>query len=546
MFHQPGLHVRSGILQKHKTNMINSVSRHGNIFKHVIVLPSRLRCTTGKGTVIYNQQLQKLGKLAGMARKLMVGKFVKKSTETELGSIVCDDLKDMGPTFVKIGQFMSTRSDIFGKDFTAPLTSLQDKVSPMNSMQVQEMINALEAMHPNMFQFISPEPIAAASIGQVHYAKLLDGSEVVIKFKRYNIDKTIRDDFTMLLGIISFIKMFSQHRQVQEIEISLKEYYALLLEEIDFQKEASNMQRFARQFEGTKWIKVPKTYREMCSDDMIVMEYVPSIKINDVAEIERNKLKKEVISQKLLECFFSQIVEHGFVHIDPHPGNVGINATTGKIVFYDYGMFVELNGILKDNIKQLMLAMYDRDIDDVCNILVNYDIIKLEPSRAPYFKKFIASFLVYLDNLDVKDFKVSYLDRIDQSEMQFLISSKFVLLLRGISIMEGNCKLLDPEFNYRAVLDPFLNDFVIDISYIERRGNKDLERFTKTSDRIVTSEISLGMVENDLAALKAKHSKDMTKQRIIMIVLFVALAFNSNMDVHPLSFLPFLCFLYSK
>jgi predicted unusual protein kinase regulating ubiquinone biosynthesis (AarF/ABC1/UbiB family) len=195
------------------------------------------------------------------------------------------------------------------------------------------------------------------------------------------------------------------------------------------------------------------------------------------------------------------VVNNGFVHIDPHPGNVGI-MEQGKIVFYDYGMFVRLNGIMKDNLKKLFLAMYDRDIDSVCELLISLEIVTVDPVKKPYFKKFIASFLTYIDNLNINDFRVSYIDKIDLDETQFLISSKYLLLLRGIAILEGVCRNLNPNFNYRDVLDPFISEFTFDLQYLEKKGTRDLERFTKTPDKVLTSEISLGMVESDMNKMK--------------------------------------------
>jgi predicted unusual protein kinase regulating ubiquinone biosynthesis (AarF/ABC1/UbiB family) len=250
------------------------------------------------------------------------------------------------------------------------------------------------------------------------------------------------------------------------------------------------------------------------------MEYVPSIKINNTHEIEIMNFNKILISEKLLECFFTQIIQYGFVHIDPHPGNVGISKD-GKIVFYDYGMFVKLDGVMKDKLKTLFLAMYDRDVDEVCNLLIELEIITVEPSKKAYFKKFIASFIIYIDNLNVDDFKLSYLDKIDQSEMQFLISSKFLLLLRGITILEGVCKNLNPNFNYRDILDPYISDFIIDINYIERRGEKDISRFTKAPDKITSSEISLGMIENDVDQLKKKLINFDLKTKYILSTILV-------------------------
>ena len=493
-------------------------------------------------------KVKKATRIADLASKVCITKFVEKRGDAYVGRIVCDQLKTMGPTFIKIGQFISTRSDIFGKEFTSELKDLQDNVLPIDDRVIQTYVEELQTRFPGVFHEISDKPLATASIGQVHCGKLANGDDIAIKFKRESIDTVIHEDFSLLLGFVSLVRLFSTHRQVQEVDISLREYYALLLEEIDFSKEVSNMVRFAEQFKDVRWIKVPRPYTELCSDSTIVMEYVPSIKISDVEAIEKQGLRKDILSQKLLECFFTQIVQYGFVHIDPHPGNVGINADTGKIVFYDYGMFVELNGILKDNIKQILIALYDRDIEDVCELLLQYDIIKLEPERKPYFKKFIASFLVYLDTLNVNDFQVSYLDRIDQSEVQFLISSKFILLLRGISIMEGNCKALDPSFNYREILDPFINEFIMDISYFEKRGSKDIKRFTSTSDRIVTSEISLSMVERDIQTMKKKYTNDFTKYKIIIAVMLLVSVVSGEHQylAQATSVYMFLYILYSK
>lgn len=465
----------------------------------------------------------KATRLTKLALEIGIAKNIMKKPDSYVGKITFNTLKDLGPTFVKIGQFISTRSDIFGEEFTNELKMLQDNVSPMSIDDIQPYINQIQ----DNFEYIDKIPIAAASIGQVHIGKLNDGKSTAIKFKRVNIDKTINSDFVMLLSIIDFVKLFVSHRQVTEVEISLKEYYNLLLEEIDFKNEVKNMKAFKKQFRNTKWIKVPTPYEHLCNNDIIVMEYVPSIKINDLHKIKEARLDSEKISEKLLQCFFTQVVQYGFVHIDPHPGNVGLTID-GKIVFYDYGMFVKLDGTLKDNIKSLFLAMYDRDVNEVSQLLIDLEIINVEPSKVSSFKKFIASFLDYIDNLDIDNFKLSYLDKIDQSEMQFLISSKFILLLRGITILEGVCKSLNPDFNYREILDPFISDFIIDIQYLERRGRKDISRFRSANDKIATSEISIDLMENEMGALKKKVSVADVRNKYVMSAVVFALQLQAE------------------
>ena len=497
----------------------------------------------GRGAIGFGKQL------IGQSPDFAFGDLQEKTAEQ-----VFKVLGELKGGAMKFGQALSVFEAALPEDIAKPyretLVKLQESAPPLPARVVHKVLakELGEDWRDNFSEF-NDTPAASASIGQVHYAKLKDGREAVIKFKRLNIASTIKDDFDMLLSIVNFIKLFSQHRQIQEVEISLKEYYALLRDEIDFVKEVQNMKIFGEQFKDTRWLKVPVPYEKYCNNDMIVMEYVPSIKIDDVEAIKSAGLKMEVISQKLLECFFTQIVQYGFVHIDPHPGNVGI-LPQGKIVFYDYGMFVKLSGIMKDNIKLLFLAMYDRDVEDVCDLLIEYEIILVEPSKKPYFKKFIASFLGYLDNLDIDNFKVSYLDRIDQSEMQFLISSKFILLLRGISILEGVCKNLNPGFNYREILDPFITEFIMDVSYLERRGTKDLANFTKASDRISTSEISIGMVENDLEMIKKRLSamtSSYDKQRIIFgLVSVIAFTHSEDIETRFILLVAFLYTIYNK
>lgn len=484
----------------------------------------------------------KVGKLAWDVGKVRIATKDKTQVDTLTGKLTYDTIKTLGPTFVKIGQFISTRSDIFGKDFTNELKELQDNVVPMTYDEIEPYIQSLQ---PH-FTELQTVPLAAASIGQVHYGVLKSGQEVAIKLKRVGIDETIRMDFTMLLGLINIFKVFMVNRQITEIEISLKEYYSLLQEEINFKNEVANMIKFKQETTGVSFIKVPAPVIELCTNDIIVMEYVPSIKVNDIHALDEMKADKLKISQKLLESYFTQIIDYGFVHIDPHPGNVGITPQ-GKIVFYDYGMFVSIDGVMRTSLKQLFLAMYDRDVEDVCNILIEMQIVTVEPIKRPSFKKFIASFLAYLDNLNVDDFKVSYLDRIDQEEMQFLISSKMILLLRGITITEGVCKNLNPKFGYREILDPYINTFIIDIEYFERRGTKDISRFTQASNKIIKSEISLDLVENDVNNLKKTlKDKDM-KSRYIMMSMCLVLSLQSQpLEAKCITVLAFLYLLVNK
>lgn len=437
--------------------------------------------------------LKSLDKTARFYANFERKRILERCSPRQLGAWSKNELAKMGPTFIKIGQFVSTRSDVFGKELTDELKSLQDSAAPLDWKDVR-------AAAPQTLPAgaIEEAPIASASIGQVHLATY-EGKRVVVKLKRPNIDAQIRADFQGLLAWIRFMKTFSKDRRIFEFEILFTEYYKLLLEEIDFKKEAENITRFQKMFEKTPWIKVPALVPELTTDTCVAMEYVPSIKIDDVEALKSRNLNPSKIATKLIECYVEQIIRHGYVHIDPHPGNVGMTDRS-QIVFYDYGMVLEIDEKIQAHFDDLLVALYDRNIDAIARLVVDVGLIVVEPKNLVHLKKFLLFFLTYIEKMDFDDFKVSYLDTMKTSDMPFLISSKFLLLLRGLSILEGNCKALDPSFNYKKTLDPYIQDTLIDIQYLENKAIVDLKSMQNFGSKLKEQEIEMEILRSSIAS----------------------------------------------
>jgi len=456
-------------------------------------------------------------------------KNVKKYTDAEIGRWVKDKLVSMGPTFVKIGQFMSTRTDVFGEEITNELKDLQDNVSPLTYETLEEYINPILIN----FESLEKEPIASASIGQVHIGKLKTGEKIVIKVKRPFIENQIDEDFELLLFVVKVLKKISDERQIKEFEILFNEYYKLLKEEIDFKREAATMQKFADFFSDKKWLKIPKVYSKFSNDNVITMEYLPCIKINDIEAIDKLKFNREKIAQKLVELFICQIIDSGLVHIDPHPGNVGITEA-GKIVFYDFGMVLNIDLKIKEKFTSFLIAIYDKDINEICNIAIEIGLITVEPQNIPYFKTFLISFLAYVEKADIEEFKISYINKISQSEKApFLISSKFVLLLRGISILEGVCKKLDPNFNFKKPLDPYIDQFIVDINYFEKRAMSDLRLITRVPDKVQSNQIQIEVLEKSIRDVENVTRQDQKEKyhQIIGILFTMMMQYEFNQGI---------------
>lgn len=436
-------------------------------------------------------------------------KHVKKAPNHVLGKVTKERFSKMGPTFIKIGQFMSTRSDIFGMEFTNELKGLQDNIDPFDIDP---------STIPSRIK-LSPKPLATASIGQVYQGELDTGEPVAVKVKRPNIAEDIDIDFQAFLTVVNMATLVSNQREIYELRTVVNEYYKLLQEEIDFKKEVGNMIRFKELFKEKKFVKVPTPILELSGDDVIVMEYLPSVRVDNINELSSIGFNRKKIAEKLVEVYLDQILDFGVVHIDPHPGNVGISKN-GKIVFYDYGMVQTIGIDFKKDLKNILLAVYEKNVDYLCQLFVESEIVIVERSKLPYLKNFVLVFLSYVDNLNVVEFKERYVDKIDSGDIPFTISSKFLLILRGISILEGVCKTLDPAFNYRENIDRFVEDGVVDFEYIERKAILDIDNMRSMPDKVTQNTIQLEMVEKNVQRIENRMAPANTKNLSLFFFIF--------------------------
>lgn len=470
----------------------------------------------------------KLAKILRFAGSLQYKRVIQKASYEELGVFTRENLAELGSTFIKIGQLLSTRSDVLDKRFTSQLLTLQDKVPPFDISMYRHEVN-------NITSSFEDTPIASASIGQVHRAVLKTGESVAIKLKRPNIASDIDTDFKMLLGLITILRKIQDRRELYELETVFKQYETLLNEEIDFTREVANMQVFSDMFstsDDLKFIKVPTPYPSVSTNDIIVMEYLPAIKISDIAMLDRLKFNKPLIAEKLVECYIKQIVEYGKVHIDPHPGNVGMT-TNGKIVFYDYGMVFNINPVLMSKFQELLIAVSEKDAGRIAELMVEGDIVTVEPDNFIYLRSFVLSFLNYIETVDVGYIKENFIDKIGNKDLPFLINSNFLLILRGLTILEGVCKSLDPAFSYKKVIDPYINKQIpIDITYLEQRALKDIQTIQKLSISQVITDTQKSDIDKELLEKKVKdmveaREKQQARQTVSNVVLMgMLLAFG--------------------
>jgi predicted unusual protein kinase regulating ubiquinone biosynthesis (AarF/ABC1/UbiB family) len=459
--------------------------------------------------------------------KFLVSYQIKSATlknKKELAKWTKAQVIDLGPTFIKMGQFVSTRADIFDQEIIDELQTLQDKAPPFSGEDAKNIITEqLGRPYYEVFKDFVYEPLASASISQVHRARLISNDkEVVIKVQRPYISEYFDRDFTTLHMIFDFASI-SNNRSIQDSKILLDDCYKYMYEELAFQNEKDNLLKFQEILGNNSEIIVPKVYPELSTDKIITMEYVPSVKIGRLDGVDRS-----LLASVLMECFIKQIIEHGIIHADPHPGNIGITKD-GKIVLYDFGQVTKLDDIFVKSVKPLLFAVYEKDIDAVGEIMLKTKtIIPTKVIDKKFMRSFIAKIIKYFEDVDFKEFQLSMINSdFEDMELPFKINSKLIMVFRSLSLLEGICKDLDPDFSYFKVINMLMSDVFFDMDYIDHRARKDLfSLFDVTPDEPMET-FQTKIEENNRKHVK---SMDLTLRQYqkIMILLMTLNVWDFN------------------
>lgn len=434
-------------------------------------------------------------------------------------------LIELGPTFVKIGQFVSTRTDIFDKNMIKELKTLQDATPPFDGLIARQIVfEELGCPINEVFAEFDDTPLASASISQVHRATLLTGEEVVIKVMRPQIKESFDRDFKTLKTILNVAGVLNE-RTISDSKVLLDECYQYLYEELSFENERKHLEFYYDMLKDITEIIVPKVYSEFSTDRIITMEYVPSKKITS-----KTSNKKEIMATILMECFIKQVVVHGIIHADPHPGNIGLTAD-GRMVLYDFGQVVTLDEMFVKSVKPLFYSVYERDVDAVTDILIKTKaIILTRPMEKRSIRDFVEKIIRYFENMDITEFQMSMLDGDLGIDLPFRINPKFIMLFRSLSLLEGICKELDPTFSYFKVIDILMNDLFFDIDFFDYKARKDVKLIfdvptVQDQTQVIQEEIKESNRKN---LTRIKQTMD-ESQKILLVFVVLSLFDTTNM-----------------
>ncbi|MBI5197783.1 MAG: AarF/ABC1/UbiB kinase family protein, partial [Nitrospirae bacterium] len=363
-------------------------------------------------------------------------------------------LEELGPTFVKFGQILSLRRDIFPEEFILELQKLQDNVPPFSTSGVRaSILSELKKTVEELYASFEEAPLAAASIGQVHRAVLRDGSEVVVKVQRPNIEKTIETDLSILTNLAKLIVKYLPESRLYDPVGLVDEFRKVIHRELDFRTEGRNGEKFRNYFKDSKTLFVPKVIWPLSAKRVLTLEYSTGRKVSEVGEDSDFRRR---LAKNFNDAYLQQIFEFGFFHADPHPGNIFI-LSDGRICFHDFGIMGHLDEETMESLANLFLAFLEKDIGGMADCYLNVGIVSGDLDQKG-FQRDLKEFIEAYYDLPLREFSFAeVMNSLIDIGRRYRIAVPTDLLLLGktFMIVESIVRTLDPDFNLIDNIRPY-------------------------------------------------------------------------------------------
>ena len=377
-------------------------------------------------------------------------------------------LEELGPIFVKFGQVLSTRRDLVPPDIADELALLQDRVPPFGSdLAVAQITQSLGAHPDQLFAYFEREPVASASIAQVHFARLKDGKDVAVKVLRPGMKKLIDEDMALMNLAASLIeKVWGEARRLKPREV-VAEFDKYLHDELDLMREAANASQLRRNFAGSTLLMVPEMYWDYCSSSVIVMERMRGIPVSQIDRLAAEGIDLKKLSSDGVEIFFTQVFRDGFFHADMHPGNILVSVepeTFGRYIALDFGIVGTLNDFDKDYLSQNFLAFFRRDYKRVAEAHIESGWAP-PSTRVDELESAVRACCEPIFDRPLKDISFGQiLLRLFQTSRRFNVEvqPQLVLLQKTLLNIEGLGRQLDPDLDLWKTAKPHLERWMSD------------------------------------------------------------------------------------
>jgi ubiquinone biosynthesis protein len=419
----------------------------------VSLKPERLKRYKDVALLLVKYGRSDLVKQAGLEDSIELDEMQLAETRPEAEELAAD-LEKLGPTFIKLGQLLSTRADLLPTPYLEALSRLQDRIEPFSYEEVDQIVSGeLGVRISKAFADFDPEPLAAASLAQVHLAHMRDGREVVVKVQRPNIREQIVEDLEALSEIAHFLDAHTELGKRYDFENMLKDLRASILRELDFKLEANNLITFAENLREFDRIIIPEPVEDFCTSRVLTMEYITGKKITELNPLRLMEIDGPGLARELFRAYLKQILLDGFVHADPHPGNVFLTDDE-QIALLDLGMVARLLPGFRDNVLRLLLAIAEGRGEEAAEVTIRMGEPKPRFEKAEFSKR-IAELVA--ENADanltrLNSGKVVLEITKISADCWFRLPSQFTMVAKALLNLDRSVFTLDPNFEPTAII----------------------------------------------------------------------------------------------
>lgn len=407
---------------------------------------------------VLSRALQVIWSFIGFLLGLLWDRWRKQTHTPQRAEQLRQVLTKLGPTYIKVGQALSTRPDLARKDFVEELVKLQDQLPPFDNETAISIIHQELGYHPEtIFVSLSENPIAAASLGQVYRGRLHNGDEVAIKVQRPHLLPILTLDLYLIRWGVQLLSPWLPVNLGHDLTLIVDEFGIKLFEEIDYINEGRNAEKFAHNFRNNPNVKVPRIYWDYTSKRVLTLEWIQGYKLNGASSLIAANVDINQFIQDAVEAGLQQLLEHGFFHADPHPGNLFV-LSDGRIAYIDFGMMDQLDQYSKEIIVDALVHLVNRDYEDLAEAFVKLGFLAPGTDINPIIPA-LEKILGDIIGERVRDFNIKTVtDRFSDImyDYPFRIPASFALIIRSVVTQEGLAMSINPEFKLVEMGFPYI------------------------------------------------------------------------------------------
>ena len=427
------------------------------------------------------------GYLRDRRRFVLFGSSRPVTTETrvERAELLLDSLLTLGPTFIKLGQLLSTRPDVLPPEYVDVLTDLQDRVPPADWENARVVLEEELGPVDDVFDDFDREPISGASLGQVYTAQV-EGEPVAVKVRRPGIEELVEADLRVVRWTLPVVARFVGEGRAFSLRSLADEFSKTIREEMNYDREAEMLTEIRANFADDPAVAIPPVYDDYSSSRVLTMQYISGTKISNVEELERKGIDRSRVAETLERTYLQMIIEDGVFHADPHPGNLAVR-DDGTVVFYDFGMSGRVDEFVQQKIVDFYVAVANQDIDAILDALIEMGTLSPEADRAT-MAEVMELAIQDARGESIETYRVQQIvGKVEDTIYEFplRLPLNLALVLRVATVVEGVCVTLDPDFDFISVATEYLTEQGYREESIKQFATQTAEQFRDSAQSAV-------------------------------------------------------------